>query len=765
VPFEFTTDNWGAYSFNGDDIAAGDRWQRTVRIQAASVLGLDSPSDDWIWRLRSLTHDKDVTLFGDHGSYSRRPYLVAIGPEAQATYATALANDLQWPFYWSAKALRHYSLSPFDPAWASFFARDLDVPRMISTLTGARLAPARAALVRIQRGVESRTDFFGHAGEFVPRVKLDVLIDQFERQWTGFERLAMLIIESAATPGPTDDETAQYRRALVADLTTTKNTLPSVQDDLGKAASKMAVLAQERASKHRELETFKLNLQQWAKERREKEESAARLQVAADAIGLAGTVAVSVFATPAAGAVFAKSWATAGGVVVDHQRGRSVRDLASATAAVRRGTDKGAQWASSAEALITDWRALEKSGAEGKTVEEQAKLAYSVLTKVKELYDATAAQGTVNLDQDLLNWDPAWKSEANRLTTEFEALNGSIAATEADVAQSAQRLQDALQRVMDLGLAIESANEADPRNDYELAQRKSLYLSLLSRMFSGLATRTAEIVRAHAYLTGLPLSLPDDLANAGASSEIERGLVAAIDEQGADGDRNGAELARYAAMVKDLRVKYLGFIQLVRSQIEDAQRRRLARPLLEETWAFSATDRDPSKMALVVALNAELKHQFRDIVRTRGQVATVVAPGIPIPGDAFLGPPVVRFEQLSEIFVEDVQFVGVPPPDAKLEITINHPAYGEVWRRDACQLASFYDANAEENVLQFPAVLTPGGKLTYAGIAQDVYAEFPLRTNYFLTTRLLRQRADNDVTDWRTPPAIKSLRMKVRYRR
>ena len=765
VPFDFETDNWSRYPSNDSDVTPSTRWARSLSIHVGTLTppSSDSPPDPWIL-LRTLSRDRwDVLRGGQNAAFSRRPYDLRLNDTGEAQYSSELASTMLWPSAFAGKVERVFSQNSYDPAAPAFFLSTIDLERYSNDLAAhERHQAASQTLARVASSVRRRVDLFGYPPEFVPRVKFQVLQEAFKQQFSATEQLALRSLEYVL--GEVDSAASAAERD--AQLVTVRARQDALRAELQaltiQGAPLMAAietLRQEYEAEAANLEAFKAQVDTWAVAKNKSNEQRRDLAVAVDAIGLVGTVAVTAFASPAAGAVFAKGWSTVGGTVVKHQYGHDITSVQEATEAIQAGAKQGQAWAEFAQDAVTKWRALEMSGAQGKTVLEQAKLALAVIEVADKQVRAISERGRLaSLAGSTLDLDPAWRARADAHGAAMSKINTAIAEKQLQLSAHLARVTNTLTGMQGL-TALESAlNAATPANAAQRAEMESFYGGLLSSLLSNLTTSYSNLTRAYSYYTRAEAAPFDPAPLRNSLITLQSRQLERLASEGQEVPHATVAMGELLQMTFDT---YKNSLISMDSEVLAAYGKVMGGSRFDETWQFSSNSTDPVKNAFVASVDRLLGSLFASIMASNGGEKQASG-SVPVPIYLFLSDPALAPEFLDELYVEAVKLSGGSITDSRIELSMVHPAYGDFTRGNSCFLVSFASHDARENALRFPAVLGLGGTTSYAGKAEAVYAPFPLRTNYELQIAVLRTRADSDFSSWKAP-RVKGLNVRARY--
>lgn len=765
VPFDFQTDDWSRYPSNDADVAPSSRWARSLAIQAETLTppADTPPAEPWTW-LRTLSRDRwDVLRGGQTATFSRRPYHLMLNADGLARYSSELAATMLWPTAFASKVERVFSQSPYDPAAPGFFLTTLDIDGYSSELAvSERHQHASQTLARVASSVRRRVDLFGYPPEFVPRVKFQVLQESFKEQFSLTEQLALRSLEFVL--GEVDSKASAADRAaqlaaVRARQDALRTELENLKDQGAPLMASLETLRQEYAAEAANLEAFKAQVDSWAVERNKSNEQRRDLAVAVDAIGLVGTVAVTAYAGPAAGAVFAKGWATVGGTVVKHQYGHEITSVQEASEAIQAGAKQGEAWAEFAQDAVTKWRALEMSGAQGKTVLEQAKLALGVVDVVDKQVRAISERARLaSLAGSSLDVDPAWRARADAHRAAMSEINSSIAELQLQLSAHFEKISTTLTGMQDLA-ALESALNAEaPTNASQRAEMESFYGGLLSSLLSNLATSYATLSRAYAYYTRAEAAPFDPAPLRNSLIALQSRQLERLASDGGEKPQTTVAMGELLQMTFDT---YKNSLISMDAQVLAAYGKVMGGSRFDETWQFSSSSTDLVKKDFVASVDRLLGNLFAAVKEKNGETKQATGT-IPVPIYPFLSDPASAPEFLDEVYVAALNLSGGSVGDARIELSIIHPAYGEFTRGTGCFLVSFASHDAAENSLSFPAVLGPSGVTSYAGRAEEIYAPFPLRTNYAVRVTVLRTRADADFSSWRAP-RVKGVSLRAKY--
>ncbi len=770
-PFDFATDNWEAYPLNDADLAGASRWNRAISMHAAAVTPPDFVHDgrDDMWRwIRNLTQDRSFILRGGRTSqYSRRPYQFEVGAAGAVAYAHSLEREMLWPLAFASHVERAFVQRPYEPDTRAFLVGKLDIGSYLTLLKPIpRHVAAWSKLLAMRSALDAGTDLSGYRAEHVPRVSFETLRDDFSKQLGSSQNLALASIEQSLQDANAttrtaeqarDVETAEARRApleqAAADLRNQGNLL------IGKIAAER----QSYDAEVEELDKFRKLVEVWAKKQGESDERRRQLAVAIQGIGIVGTAIVTIYGSPVAGAAFSQGWATVGTAVNRHQAGRTISNLADAESAVAEGREQGARWSETVGSLRTQWSALDASASNGSTVVQQiemaAELARSVSTQVERL---SAGANVANV-ASIYDLDPNWKATAEAHRKTMEAINTAIALDETELAGVLSLLQQNLSARSELDGLEAALNAQPPSNSSEVAERQAFYDGVLTSVLSDLTSSYDRLVRAYGYHT-LNAGRPLDLAPIRASliQMSDRQLQALAAGENAAGFRSIDGSKQIAALLH----RYDDGLRSMNLAVTEADNRMMATRELQEDWQFTALpDEDRVRKDVIVALNAALSEAFNAIKSSRGSERAASAV-VSLPIDEFLDPTVTDFEFVRQLAVSRVGLASELSPDARLELTVIHPGFGELHGIGNCYVADFTEPKAVKNVLEFPSVVGPDGATSSTpGVAANgTYALFPLRARYVLRVSVLRLRADNQFSNWE-PPRVTSLTLHVTYQR
>jgi hypothetical protein len=767
VPFDFETDNWTAYPNDDADVAPQNRWARTLAINAGRLVPpakLDTPpADSWVW-LRTLTRDRWILLHGGRdGTFSRRPYVLKLGAEGEGRYQEDLRQSMLWPSALAAKAERVFSQNPYDPAGKEFFLSRLGIEAYVGNLLGSpRHRVATETLVHVASSLRRGVDLFGYPAEFVPRVTFSVLEESFTRQFAKTEQLALRALEqvlgdqsAAASAGERENQLS----ALHTQHSALAVELKKLQDATAPIVASIETLRQDYQAEDANLEAFKRKVDDWAAAKRESLEQRKNLQTAIDGIGLVGTVAVTAYAGPQAGAVFAKGWGTIGGAVERHQEGHDITNLQEAAEAIAAGEKQGQDWAAFAQDAVKQWADLKASGAQGKTVVEQVTQAFKLANTVDKQVRAIGERARLSTAADAnFDLDAGWKAEADAHRAAMAAINTAIAERQMQLSAKASEIAQKLVEMQHLDVLEDALNAASPANDSQRAESEAFYSSLFNSLLVNLTTEYATLGRAYSYYVRADAPPPDLTPLRNSLATLQNRQLERLASEGREAPAATVALGDLLQRTFDV---YKKALLTMDHDIGTAYASAMNGSKFDEQWEYSAASSDRVNADAVRRISRKIAELFATIkagAGTRKQAEALV----PIRVDPFLSDSPSAPELLEEIYVSALQLSGAKPSDARLELTMVHPGYGDLVRGPSCYLVSFADAAARENVLLFPAVVARDGSISYAGKAQDVYAPFPLRTNYALRISVLRTRADRDFSAW-TAPRVDGFTIRARY--
>ena len=135
---------------------------------------------------------------------------------------------------------------------------------------------------------------------------------------------------------------------------------------------------------------------------------------------------------------------------------------------------------------------------------------------------------------------------------------------------------------------------------------------------------------------------------------------------------------------------------------------------------------------------------------------------VELPTSMFLTPNPRTPELLRQLYVKQVILVKPLTADAHVELTVVHPGYGDIHRDTSCYFVNFADPNARENSMVFRAVVAADGVTSFQRTPDNIYAPFPLRTNFALRVTVRDVRTDGRFPNW-TPPQVRELKLQADY--
>jgi hypothetical protein len=767
VPFDFETDNWAHYPSNDNDVQDG-RWNRFLNISSDEVIppavANGRLADEWSW-IRDLTRDRwDVLRGGKDSSFSRRPYHIGLHQAGGDVYTKSLTSTMLWPAAFASKVQRTFAQNPYDSTAAQFFFRDTQLARYTELLSDKpRHAQATHTLSNIADALHRKVDLSGYPSEFVPRVKFEVLRAAFDRQFNTSERLALRSLETAlgqASSAAAEPVKREQLKQLEEARDTIKTDIASLENKGASLTADMEKLRQDFEAETANLEDFKRLVDQWAVDKKKSDEERRKLGVAVDAVGLVGTTVITAYAGPAAGAVFAKGWATVGGAVVRHQQGETITNLQEASEAIKEGTKQGEAWSTFSKDALSKWKKVESSAREGKTVEEQVRLTIDVIDTVDEQIRALSQRAAAaNEVGSALDLDPAWRATADKLKAKMEGINKDIAQKQIEFASVLSELKNKLDETAKVDQLESALNASAPANSAQQSELQTFYASLATSVLSNLASSYGNLARAYSYYLKADAA-PFDL------TPIRDTLYLLQAHQLEALASEGKEVPLATVGMSDQLQKtfdnYANALLKMDQDVLNAYSRVTSSSNFDESWSYRGTqDEDSAKRQFVVDLQQAVTELFASIKERKGQTnqATTL---LPVPIFMFLDPSPTSPELLRQIFVAEMKLTAKVTSDARIELSIVHPGYGGIFRGNACYFVSFADPAASRNTVTFPAVLGPDGKTTFAGTTDDFYAPFPLRTNYSILISIRRLRVDNNFSGW-VAPTINSISITSRY--
>ncbi|HWX36954.1 MAG TPA: hypothetical protein VNZ53_57275 [Steroidobacteraceae bacterium] len=753
VPLDFDSDNWGAYSSNDKDIPSNRRWTRSIILAAGSVSGTASSTDPWFW-LRDLTRDKwDVLRGGTPATFSRRPYSISIGDRtATSKYLSVLKDEMLWPTAFASKLQRTFVQNPYDPNAQTFISQSLHMPLYRDLLSNMpRHQWAVSTLTNIADAVHRKVDLFGYPEEFIPRVKFEVLRAAFERQFAGTESLSLKIMErrlgdSASVASDADQQVE--RNNLDSRQAELGTSLQDLQNRGAQLTAGIEVLRQDFAAESANLDAFKKQVDNWAADKKKSMEERQKLSVGVDAIGLVGTAVISVYGTPAAGAAFAKGWGVVGGAVVGHQSGGTISNLHEAVSAVNDGVKQGEAWVQTSKEVTEKWQALKESGSHGKTVAQQVELSVSLIDVVDRQVAALAERARAAASTgSKFDMDPQWKSQADEFATKMNQLNQLIAQKQTEFKSVVDQIKaslDGLQSVAKLRVAL---NSQAPANDAERAELDTFYGGLSTNLMANLSASYSELVRAYLYSVRIPVQGFDLGPIRDGMVSLQNNQLQALASEGRSAPVATVAVSLYLQKIFD---NYSQALLRMDGDVTASYGKVTAAAGFHEKWAYNISPgEDRQKRTVTRELNSAVANLFRQIRDGNGSVkeaSTLVL----LPIGLFLSPHPDTPELLKTLYADKIKATQIPR-DARIELTVVHPGYGDIYHGLGCYFVDFSDRAARENTLKFPAVVSGSGDAVSAPSPDTVYALFPLRTNYALQIIVRRLRDDSNFDDWVSP--------------
>jgi len=200
--------------------------------------------------------------------------------------------------------------------------------------------------------------------------------------------------------------------------------------------------------------------------------------------------------------------------------------------------------------------------------------------------------------------------------------------------------------------------------------------------------------------------------------------------------------------------KYRVSLASMDDEVLAAQQKVMNGSKVQVTWAYTGMpSEDPPKKGFVSDVQATVTQLFAQIEGQKESIPNQASALIPIPTYMFLeqGP---SPELVLGVYVSRLRLANKLTSDAKLELKVIHPAYGDFVRDNKCYFVNFSDASASQNVLKFPAVVQAGGETLPGEPSDTIYALFPLRTNFSLEINVLRNRTDQNFKNWITPKVL-----------
>ncbi|MGV8041452.1 MAG: hypothetical protein AB2L07_15800 [Thermoanaerobaculaceae bacterium] len=768
VPFDFSTDNWKVYSLDLTDAPQAGRWRRHLTIRCSHLIPRSPTTSTPADRigaplepaspasLRLLTRDRFEILYGAKGSFSYRPYQISIGQPGDEAYLKALGDEMLWPFAFSSKVLKHFACNPYSREMHEFLLGELGIGAFTEAFASDRLQPAALRIRAIVSLLDRRLDHLGRPQTYVPRLSFDFLRTEFERQWALSERLLLGILHLSSQESLSAEQAgdlSRKRAAIKREVDSLRETASQLERENNDLLSSLSSTRQALLGKDAQLEEFREFVMKQAKERNLKKEQVAKLRTALDAIGVVGTVAVSAFATPAAGAGFAGGWATASNAVVGHQEGRDLswESLADYS---NRAQETAGKWSKGADEYLAQQEELNMSGRNGKTVVQQAELALKVLAKASALANLTAASAVPPLPEDVFASDTAWKSRRDQLVAELGVFQAEKVKTESDLVRNSEGRARALCRLAQLAEQLNEANQAQPTNDRDLARRRLVYQAALDRLLADLASSSANLVRAYAYLFHRMPDVQASLLEATRNPSIENDYLRVVLS-----GKQASWSEWYETRVAELQVSMGAFVAQVTSSSNQELNRREALPLAAERWDFQSDTKDKRKQLFLEELNSDFRRQIGLVLQGKSAPVGVVG----IPADLFFPTSGSRSELLRDAFVTSLRLNRALSSDLKLSLSVLHPGYGQIGTQSACVNVTFDDSTASGSALRFPSTYQQASGIRSLPNGQGIYVPYPLRSNYFLLVELQRDATPGTPFSTKAVPKILGLSIDVSY--
>ena len=174
--------------------------------------------------------------------------------------------------------------------------------------------------------------------------------------------------------------------------------------------------------------------------------------------------------------------------------------MGQAEEALKNGTKQGEAWADVSKGALAKWKSLEMSGAEGKTVEEQVRLAVDIINVVNKQVQAISERASAaNSNGTGFDMDPYWKAEAESHRTKMEAINRAIVEDQTKFAAVMDRLKTLLVQIQDLHKMDLTLNTQTPSNASQVADAQMFYGSMVSSLLTKLLASYSTLSRAYSY--------------------------------------------------------------------------------------------------------------------------------------------------------------------------------------------------------------------------------------------------------------------------
>jgi len=317
-----------------------------------------------------------------------------------------------------------------------------------------------------------------------------------------------------------------------------------------------------------------------------------------------------------------------------------------------------------------------------------------------------------------------------------------------------------LDQLQQLDQTEAALNAQVPSNSSQIADMQSFYGSLVASILTRLSTSYSTLVRAYAYylrtdVDSFDLSPINDTLYTLNTQQVEA--------LASDGVKTPVATVSVADQMQKLFDRYKDALSKMDQAVVDAYGKVMAGSKINETWRYgSSGTEDPVKRGFVLELQEKLNDLFARIAKQEGPTPNQASALINIPSYMFLDQQPQTPELVEEVFVGRLAISNAVTADAKIELIVNHPAYGDFVRSNKCYFVNFADATAAQNVLRFPALLRSDGSTDFGGPTDTSYAPFPLRTNFSLEIKVLRQRSDRDFTHW-NPPVLSAVEVISKY--
>lgn len=754
------------------EIEKGD--SRVVEITASEVVQSGTPltqssAPNALWA-NTLT-----------GAYNLAPldpavFKTTVGDKAAETVKHTTADEVAWPQYTVAKLLKFHNRDPYGKD-------NLDLLRtkmaeLTPVIEVVHSPGTITQFYRLNNRIEARVDQFGHRANYTPRISLqqqtksteDIGSELTDGQF--FSNLRKLIVEAYTKPKVDQTEvdgladSVKKRQEEQAEFTVAMDKL---ENDNRQHHTAFLQLKEQIAKRQQEIARA-------TQEEIDKQKTAADVKRGFSVGTAVVAVAVSIVATPAAGAAVGAGGNLIGNLVYANQSGKvDLETIATALADAGKYYDamdktfkawdsfKAAQ--GTATAVLIDGKKVtvkdptpdDKNHTREVTKEEAAKnwgkSAKDLFSAFYDIYDTLKPQKPTPLDLTKKeDADPQLMAYIAQLAEVQSQESKTLDAIQAALGQQAiavQAQEEELAQLRDL-------RDSKVVNDADYERWKMASLSLWQSEVGRVSDSVYTLNRAYFYATGRTIDRTKAIADY--FDEIQASMMTGLYDP-----TMLAEDTTPAGLEKALARQQLHIKMAVEATTISATRgwndyaTSLARnpDHFREVYEFRLADPDLQKAGFLRALNAQIRLK----IALKDESPTLIP--LPVPME-ILPTQTPGPEWLTDMAITKIEFsqgagaVG----NSGLTFILVHPGYGKLFRADGtCSVFDMRDPNTiaqRQRTTPIGSIdprwqTRPVEKIDTQG-ASGYYAFYPLRTELLLMVQVTSR-------NWKAIPEVKYLQI------